>query len=335
MRLIIRALFCLLLIVPLSSIADLKVTTLPWSELAESRTFDFPARVVSQQVADIAAETSGRILSFQSQVGDSIEQGQTLVRFDCTNSQLNLERAQAALKRLNATRELTEQQLQRANRLSASKSISREELDQRKTQLAADNASIEEQQAVLASAEQAVRDCNLRAPFSGVIVEKHLFEGAYANPGTPVLQLLKPDAVELELDLPGYQVSELKKADQIEFVVNGSRYPIRIRSVLPRFNSQNLQRQVRLVFTGKETPLAASYGVVEIQSARHFLPAKYLQRRNGELGYFRYTDGQAEFVPVSGAQEGQSTQLDLDASVSVIIEPLHRLQPMDAVEVTQ
>lgn len=335
MRLIIRTLFFLLFIVPLYSFADLKVTTRPWSELAESRTFEFPARVVSQQIADIAAETSGRILSFSSQVGNSVVKGQTLVRFDCTNSKLNLERARAALKRLNATRELTEQQLQRANRLSASKSISREELDQRKTQLAADNASIEEQQAVLASAEQAVTDCSLRAPFSGVIVEKHLFEGAYANPGTPVLQLLKPDAVELELDLPGYQVNELEQADRMEFVANGSRYPLRIRTVLPRFNSQNLQRQVRLVFTGEETPLAASYGVVEIQTARHYLPAKYLQRRNGRLGYFEQKNDQAAFIPVNGAQEGQSTRLQLDASVSVIIEPLHRLQPMDAVEVEQ
>lgn len=335
MRLIIRALFCLLPIVPLSSFADLKVSVQLWSELAESRTFEFPARVVSQQIADIAAETSGRILSFSSQVGDSIEKGQTLVRFDCTNSKLNLERARAGLKRLNATRELTEQQLQRANRLSASKSISREELDQRKTQLAADNASIEEQQAVLASAEQAVRDCHLRAPFSGVIVEKHLFEGAYANPGTPVLQLLEPDAVELELDLPGYQVKELPQANRIEFIANDSRYPLRIRTVLPRFNSQSLQRQVRLTFSGESTPLTASFGVVEIQTARLFLPAKYLQQRNGELGYFTLENGLAEFNPVASAQEGQSTRIELNPSVSIIVDPLHRLQPKDAVEIKQ
>ena len=315
--------------------AERSVEARPFSELALSKTLQFPASVVNLQMADIAAETSGRILRFPLQVGDRVQQGDSLLEIDCTLANINKTRAEAGLKRLRATRDLTRQQLQRAERLLASRSISREELDQRQTQLAADNASIEEQQALLASAEQAVRDCRLQAPYSGTVIEKLSSVGAYVTPGAPVLRLLEQDQVELELQLGLDQIDVLQQADDLQFVSSGKSYPLRIRSILPRINPQSLQQPVRLSFTGTEPPPGGSYGLVSFSTDKIYLPSAYVQKRQGQFGVFIALDQQAIFIPLPNAEEGQSVATDLDPAALVITSQLQLLKHQDSISLSQ
>ncbi len=324
--------FAVLLAAITSVCAEQPITVEPFSQLAQARSFEFPARVVELQQADIAAETSGRIVEFSLQVGDSVARGQTLLRIECSRANTEKARAEAGLKRLQARRDLTEQQLQRAQSLVQSRSISREELDQRQTQLDADIASIEEQQAVLQLARQAVEDCVLKAPFSGVVTQKLSAAGAYASPGKPMLTLLQPDAVELELELPTRHVDDLVGADKIIFSSNGQEFALSLRRVLPRINTTSLQQQVRLAFTTTNRPPSGAYGLVQFDSARNYLPARLVVQRNGELGYFTVEANSAVFVPLPLAQEGQAVMLQVSDDPPVITAPLKTLQSGDPVK---
>lgn len=306
-----------------------------FGELALSRTLQLPASVVNLQLADIAAETSGRVLSFPLQVGDRVQQGDLLVEIDCTLARINKDRAEAGLKRLRATRQLTEQQLERAKRLLASRSISREELDQRQTQLAADNASIEEQQALLASASQAVKDCRLTAPYSGTIIEKMSSIGAYVTPGEPVLRLFQQDQVELELELGVDQIDILQRASNLQFVSSGNSYPLRIRSVLPKINPQSLQQPVRLSFIGKDKPAGGSFGLVTFTTENIYLPARYVQKRQGKFGVFIAVDQKAVFIPLPDAEEGQSAATELDRDNLVITTRLQLLSDQEPISLSR
>ena len=306
-----------------------------FSELAINRTLQLPASVINLQLADIAAETSGKVLKFPLQVGERVQQGDMLVEIDCTLSRINKDRAEAGLKRLRANRQLTEQQLERAKRLLASKSISREELDQRQTQLAADNASIEEQQASLASANQAVKDCRLSAPYSGTIIEKMTSIGAYVTPGMPVVKLLQQDQVELELELAVDQIDALQRARNLQFVSSGQSYPLRIRSILPRINPQSLQQPVRLSFTGKDKPAGGSFGLVTFSTDNIYLPARYVQKRQGQFGVFIAVEQKAMFIALPDAEEGQSVATQLDQQDLVITTRLQLLNDQDPISLSR
>lgn len=334
---ILKHLLLSLVLVSLNAHAQpgIKVSVKPFSEIAHSRTFSIPGRVINLSIAQVAAETSGRILQFDIRVGERVERGQTLVELDCREAITNRNRVVAGLKRLQAKKQLTQQQLKRAKSLQSSRSISRDELDQRQTQLDADNASIEEQSALLETANKSVQDCELKAPYSGTLIEKMTNTGSYASPGMPIFTLLKEDEVELEVEVTLKQLKELERADNLVFSMDDESYPIKLRSKLPVINHESLLRKIRLVFTGKDYPLGGSYGLVNFESERSYLSDRYIQKRDGHFGVFVLRDNKAHFLKLPNAEAGQSVNTPLMANDQVIIDQLNKLQPMDPVEVSE
>ena len=312
-------------------LAERVVSAQAVEDITFAKTLQFPASVVNLQLASIAAETNGRIIDFPLEVGDEVKKGQLLVELDCQSAQINQTRIQAGIKQLTARRQLTQQQLNRALSLSSSSSISRDELDQRKTQLDADNAGIEEQQALLQSAQKSVSDCRIRAPFSGMVVEKISSIGSYASTGNPLLKLLKPDALEVQLELPADRVPQLLKAASINFHNAGLSYRLKLRKVLPLVDSASLQQIVRLSIDQAALPPSGSYGLVSFDTERHFIPARYVQKRNGVFGLFIVSNQRTEFITLPEAQEGQSVASKLSPDTLVISSHLQLLADQEKI----
>ena len=311
--------------------AQRSVSASPFSELAFARTLQFPARVVSLHIAEIATETSGRIVDFPVQVGDQVKVGQRLIEIDCESPRINEKRILAGLKRLRAARELTLQQLERARKLVQSNSISREELDQRQTQLNADEASIEEQLAQLDSAKLDIQRCQVKAPFAGTVVHKSGHAGSFATPGAPQLSLLKQHEVEVELDLPTSQLGALQAASDIRFIVDDKPFTISVRSVLPQVDAQTLQQKVRLAFQQDQRPPGGSFGQVAFSTARHYVAAELLQKRDGRFGLFVVEDGKARFINLPGVEEGQSAVAQLAPDRLIITSDLKLLEDQEPI----
>ena len=305
-----------------------------FNDIAQSRIYEYPARVINLQVADIAAETQGRILEFPVEVGSQVAEGDTLVTLDCSRPRIEQDRIRAGLKRLRAKKELTQQQLDRAKGLESSRSISRDELDQKQTQLDADNASIEEQLALLESAKKNISDCTVTAPFSGIVIQKMSAQGAYANAGNPMVRLLQQKAVELELELPINQVNILQQAQSIKYLSNQKSYPVSIRTVLPVVNAQSLQQKLRLKFISDALPPGGSFGVVRYETDKNYLPEAFVHQRQGEFGVFLAKQSTATFVILPEAQEGQAAFAPLDPSDLVVISDAKRLRHNNPIAVS-
>lgn len=329
---ILTGLFSVVLSLPV--LAAREVTALPFSEIAFSRTLAYPATVINLQQADVASETSGRIIQFDALTGDRVNQGQIVVTLDCQTSVNNKTRIEASIKQLKARKKLTEQQLKRATRLSQTSSISREELDQRKTQLEADKAGIEEQQALLATASQNVSHCQIRAPFDGLIIRKITSVGSYATPGSPQFTLLKPDALEVRLEIPPAKTDSLKQARSIVYETEGKSYPLAIRKILPLIDQLSHQQLVQLQFKSTELPPSGSYGLVKFDTAKHFIASHYIQKRDGKFGVFIVEDNKARFKLLENAQEGQSVTSNLSAETLIINDHLQLLSDNEAITVT-
>ena len=319
------------LLVATTAAAQRAVTVNSVDELATTRTLQYPARVVNLQLADIAAETSGRIVHFPVEVGDRVQAGQLLMEIDCDSARIDEKRIQAGLKRLLAARDLTVQQLDRARRLVQSNSISREELDQRQTQLNADDASIEEQRAQLESARLAIQRCRLNAPYAGTVVNKMGHAGGYATPGAAQLTLLREDAVEVEVSLPLAVVEVLRRAGDTRFVIDDHPYPLRLRSILPLIDARSLQQRVRLSIDGPTKPPGGGFGRVVFSTARNYLPAQVIEKRDGRFGVFVFEQNQARFVPLQNVEEGQPVAVELAHDTLIITSDLKLLNDQDSV----
>ncbi|NVK40548.1 MAG: efflux RND transporter periplasmic adaptor subunit [Oceanospirillaceae bacterium] len=299
--------------------------------LVEAVEYSAPARVVAEDHSLLSAQISGLIDAIRVRVGERVVAGQALVQLECHDYDLALQQARSNLDSLDARIRLAHQQLERAKTLVKQRNASVELRDQRQSEL--DQQVAERAGAVLVidKAQLAVKRCSVNAPFDGVVTERLASEGSLASPGTPLLKLLRDQALEVEAEVPLEQVESLRRAQQRAFVNDGRRYPLTLRSVVPLVDSRTRTRPIRLVF-GDDAALAGSSGRLVWQAPQPRLPASLMVRRGGQLGLMLYDGGRARFAPLPDAREGQAAEVDLPRGSLVIVEGQQVLNDGDEVE---
>ncbi|GAB4352861.1 MAG: efflux RND transporter periplasmic adaptor subunit [Gammaproteobacteria bacterium] len=316
-----RTVLIVMLLTPLLALAadPVPVSVKPLSELALYPRLEAPASVVSLNQSRLSAEIRAAVLEIPVKVGDPVARGDLLVRLDCRDYELNLRQARAALEAAQAQRRLAEYRLQRARALAKSSNVSEELLVQREVELTALKADIRANEAQLSMAELNVERCEVRAPFSGVVVERPGQVGELAAPGNPLIRLQDTLAIEVSAQISAAQLESLKAADSIRFQENGIGHPLKIRAVVPVRDPRARTQEVRLLFTRTVAPPGAA-GRVVWRHNRPFVAPDLVVQRGGALGLFLAEEGQARFHPLPGAQEGRPAPVDLPLTAQVVVE---------------
>lgn len=105
-----------------------------------------------------------------------------------------------------------------------------EQLDGQKAQVALAAARVEEIRIQLAKS-------SLRAPFAGKISKRFVDEGAYASPGTPMLEVIEANRPEIRVGLPADLAAGLTKDGRYPVLLGGKRYESAVLRVLPELDS--------------------------------------------------------------------------------------------------
>ena len=153
------------------------------SELQGGDTLSYPGEIQGAQNVNIAFEVPGRIIEMPAQEGIDVSQGDVLARLDPADFQSNLD---AAAARARASKETFD----RFSEVFDRGAISRQELDTRRRQYEVDQAN-------LASAQKALDDTILRAPFTGRI--GRTFVDNFTNVQAKQEILLLQDLTEFEV----------------------------------------------------------------------------------------------------------------------------------------
>ena len=301
-------------------------------ELLRRPEFSAPASVKSLNAPNLAAEISARIEAIPVLIGDQVRKGEALVELDCRYYQSRLQAARAGLQRIDAQQQFAEAQLNRAEDLKAKRSISDEVLDQRRSELLSARADRLNQRELIHQAELDVERCIVSAPFDAVVTDRLGQVGGIASPGTPLLQLIQLEDLEVSAELRGSEAKSLSQAQETSFEYAGDQYAVRLRRLLPHIDERTRTQQARLSFIHESAPAGAAGRLVWRGSANE-LPADYLVRRDGRLGIFLVSDDQAQFHPLEQAREGQPVRVDLLPDLRLVTEGRQRLQQGDQVTI--
>jgi HlyD family secretion protein len=193
-----------------------------------------------------------------------------------------LEDARAALQSATATREWTERDYRRAESLFRQALIATQEVDRARQayevavaqeksarqkllllQAGSRPDQIEAARGQLAQARQALdvartrlKEMVIYSPVDGVVLRKNLEVGEMANPGVPVLTLMKPAEIWVRAYVPEEEIGRIKVGDTARIGVDAypaRRFPGRIIEIAseaeftPR-NVQTKKERVNLVF---------------------------------------------------------------------------------------
>lgn len=251
-----------------------RVEIVPFSETAP-----VIGRMTATNRSIVAARVAGVVDTVAVDVGTFVDEGDVLVTLDSELMTIDRDVALAAVEEAIATLaaaqtdvELAEQVYDRAEKLKGSAAFSRsrledqeKEVQRQKSRVMEFRAKLENARAALARAEYQVRHMEIRAPFTGVVVERVAHPGAYVDTGDPVITILDAENLEIEADVPSELIGGL--APGLEVVAkldDGSTQKAKLRAIVPDEMPTTRTRAVRFVpvFGDMDRPLATGQTVV-------------------------------------------------------------------------
>jgi RND family efflux transporter MFP subunit len=230
--------------------------------------------VTPRRRATIAAKITGRVTRVLFDEGTRVSEGQLLATLDDSDARRALESAVAdrdsakaaitdyevqlknAEIELRRTQKLVEQGVSTQQALDSATTAAdslRAKIALAKQQVLGSEARIKEQQ-------QAVDNCTIRAPFSGIVVSKDAQVGEMVSPvsagggftRTGIATIVDLHSNEIEVDVSESYIARVRQDQSVTAILDAYpewNIPAKVRTVIPTADRQKATVKVRISFT--------------------------------------------------------------------------------------
>jgi len=236
----------------------IRVTTVKVEEHSLPKTLLLTGSVTAHRTSDVASSGAGKVVDARIERGSRVEKGAILARLDTRASGLAAAEASASASAARSQERLAKLECQRAERLFAQSVISSAEHDRMKSGCETATAGATAASARAARASKDVSDGVIRAPFSGIVVERFVDVGEFVGPGTKVARIVERDPMRVELSVPESAVTRLSKDQKLTFGVAplpGRELDARIRFIGPVLDSRTRNLVVEAEVESEEPAL--------------------------------------------------------------------------------
>jgi RND family efflux transporter MFP subunit len=266
----------------------------------------------AREDAVLSARATGQIRRIRVGVGDRVKAGAVLAEMDPVNAQIGVENARA-MERLAAARLAeADRESARAKVLLDAETMPRSSFDLAQTGREVAVAQLDQARAAVRSAEQALRDTTIVAPFAGVVTAKFHNPGDTVTlmPVTPILTVTDVDHLELRLGVP----EALEPAIDAGQIVEGETTP----------GGRALRAKVRVKGAVVDPATRTIEVLADVVSGEGLRPGTLV---NADFG--RFGDGGGLFVPATAVRtDGKASWVLVVAGGKaerrdVVVRPVH------------
>ncbi len=211
---------------PLDTV-EATIETLPREEL-----FDGVIEAINRST--VSAQTSGRVEEINFDIDDYVEKGSVLLRLRNREQQATVESAQAQFNEASA-------EFRRIAEVYEKKLVAKSAYD--KAEAAKRSA-----QAALAQAKEQMANTVVTAPYSGIVITRHIELGETANPGTPLMTGISLEHLRAVANVPQAYVDEVRDLKQAVVVLTNpqsQRLPATHITVAPHVDPTSHTFKVR------------------------------------------------------------------------------------------
>lgn len=186
------------------------VTTYTVDEQPVTTVDSYPGVVVALNEVELRAQVGGYITAIYVKDGQTVTKGQKLYEIDRTKYQAAYNSAKANLAVAKANRDKTKKDADRYTKLAEQDAVAKQRVDYALTDLANAESQIAAAQAQVASAASDLQRSVIVSPLTGTIGISQVKLGAFASPGTTVLNTVStsdPIAVDIpvnQADIPRF-----------------------------------------------------------------------------------------------------------------------------------
>ena len=215
-------------------------------------------RAVNQ--SSIQAQVTATATQVNAKVGQSVTQGQILVRLNNQDNAARLAQSQANLAATKAQANQAKLMMQRKQRLLNQGFISKVEFEQSQVDYQAQLENVNAQQSNVDIARKADQDGIITSPINGVITKRQVEPGQTVAVGTTLFEIIDPNHLEIQAQLPSDMQAALKIGQKIEYTLQGN--PNKLTATLSRISplADPTSRQIEFFAQPNESITSLSIG---------------------------------------------------------------------------
>ena len=155
--------------------AKLDSTSVEYVTVAQEEVFNGMVEAVNQST--VAAQTSGQVIEVLFDVDDQVTRGSIIVRLRDTEQQARLSKAEGGLNEAEARHVQARNDYQREQKLFAQEAGSKSALEKAEAAYKSAKAMLEAAKAQVVEANEQLEHTVIRAPYGGIVVERHVEAG--------------------------------------------------------------------------------------------------------------------------------------------------------------
>ena len=264
---------------PALDVISLELETTPLE-----RRLDGVVEAVNQ--ATVSAQTSGRVAEILYDVNDFVPAGAVIIRLRGTEQRAGLVQAEAALREATAREAEAQSRYRRIAEVYERRLVAKASLDEAAANRDAAVARLVAARAAVTAAREGVRYTEIRAPYAGVVTQRHVESGESVAPGTPLMSGLSLQFLRVSTDLPQSIVDEVRTIRKAAVYVDGQRIEATKITVFPVATSPSNTFRARIDLPENAADLYpgmfVKVGFIVGEARRILVPANALVER-GEV----------------------------------------------------
>ena len=180
--------------------SGLEVMTVGYDVSPRERTWDGTVEAVNR--GTVSAQTSGRVKEIYYDVNDFVESGAILMRFTDVEQQAAFKRAGAGLEEAEARAREASSEFERIRTVYEAGTVSKSYFEQAEANLKAAQARLDGARSGLAQTKQQLEYTVVRAPYAGIVSERHVEVGEMVSPGQRLMSGLSLAELRINVDVP-------------------------------------------------------------------------------------------------------------------------------------
>ncbi len=319
----------------------------------------FYGTAVPYAEANVQGKYGGKIVFLKGKEGDDVKKGEVVVKFDDSDTQLQLQQAIAnkntALEQVNQAQsnfETVQADVKRQEKLFEDGIVPQKAVDDARNRLQTVQAalntsheSVKQAEAQINILENTLSDFNIAAPISGVIDEKRYNLNEVYRAGDILYHIIDIEKVYVEVEVPETYISQIKEKMNVEVFfdpLEDQEFSGVIDRILPKSDPQSRNFPAKVIVKNPERqikPGMFSRANVTIKSLPEALviDKNALVKEDESYYVFKVVESQVKKVAVEVKHREDTTAAvvsdELQSDDQVVIEGTDRLKPDDRIKI--
>lgn len=296
---------------------------------------EYIGTVYFTETSEVAAEVNGKLVALNVQEGQRVGKGDPLVILSSDLLNQSVANARALMDQAQADYELAKLENERTTKLYKSRTVAEGEYDSKRLAALSAQKRVLATKATLNRLHMELSKKTIRAPYSGVVIERKVFRGEWVSKGSVVATVARDDEFDVVVNAPREAFGVVKPGLKVTVNVAGKKIPGKVFAAIPKGDVATRTFPVKIrvrndgfLAQGMEARVSLPKG---LGGETLLVPRDAVISARGQLVVWAVVDGKAAPMPVRvigyrGLTAGVQSPL-LKEGMDVVVKGNERLRP--------